>query len=675
MVEKNERRVCRKLMNNKEFDRLFSKFTRNTRFTLPVNRQTNEKYENELKNIYKEYMELLREHPYALNSELIESAGILCNNIVKILSSSQEDRNEIMDQILRSFFDKISSDDLLVYRKKGVKGTLAPTCYHSKEKEKDLLYLYRSTNRVDDIINAKSNAVKLEQMFHCPYNLSSKVSSTRYSMKGVPSLYLATSKELSFSELKELEPGSAVYISKFKINREPTESVKQVKVFEFGIVPDDFNKAQKASEEDKDLPINKFRVFKDDLFKEIKVKESYLLWYPLFAACSFIRKNDIETNESQEYPEYIIPQLFLTRLNEKSASTGVVYGIRYFSCADENSYVKGFNYVFPCGETIENINKPKFYFSEKLVDNFKLTSPEKYRVTYNESSLSGKLKELDGISIKDWNQYIVDDALDVDNFVNTLYVHESWHEFIRNNREIIKTVIKQLINDNKTIPTNPMRVFRFFNRDIAEIKVVILGQDPYPQKNTATGRSFEVNNLRKWEDLKRNTSMQNIIKSIYNNSNYGIQTYPQLRKKISEGDFKILPPSRWFDSLENQGVLFINTSLTCKLNKPNSHKKYWQDFSAVLLKEIDTQKSDIRWFVWGKYAEEFYRKFELGGTPHFSMHPRLHGKSMQHIINFDWKGNGEDIEWLGIREDEIIEKIFDKGEYCSVENRKLSSDY
>ncbi len=502
-------------MDDEKFVGLFNKFTRNTNFTLPVVRTTEEKYEDKLKNIYEEYTELLREHSCALDPELIESANLLCNNIIKILSLSQEDRNVIMDQILCSYLDKASPDDLLIYSKKGVQGALAPIYYHSEETDKDLLYLYRSVNRVNDINIAESNQAKLQQMFHCPYNLSTHVSSTRYSMKGVPSLYMATSMSLSFSELKELKSGDEVYISKFKINREPTESVEQVKVLEFGIIPDDFNKVQKASEEDKDLPINKFRVFKDDLFKEIKVKESYLLWYPLFAACSFIRKNDIETNESQEYPEYIIPQLFLTRLNEKSASTGVVYGIRYFSCADENSYVKGFNYVFPCGETIENINKPKFYFSEKLVDNFKLTSPEKYRVTYNESSLSGKLKELEGISIKDWNQYIDDDAFDVDKFVNTLYIHESWHEFIRNNSEIIKTVIKQLINDNNTTPTNPMRVFRFFTRNIAEIKVVILGQDPYPQKNTATGRSFEVNNLRKWEDLKRNTSMQNIIKSIY----------------------------------------------------------------------------------------------------------------------------------------------------------------
>ena len=68
----------------------------------------------------------------------------------------------------------------------------------------------------------------------------SPISSTRYSMEGVPSLYMSTSMSLSFSELKDLKPGDEVYISKFKINRDPTVAVQQIKVLEFGIVPNDF---------------------------------------------------------------------------------------------------------------------------------------------------------------------------------------------------------------------------------------------------------------------------------------------------------------------------------------------------------------------------------------------------------------------------------------------------
>ena len=666
-------------MDDEKFVGLFNKFTRNTKFTLPVVRHSDEKYEDKLKSIYEEYTDLLREHSHALDSDLIESASLLCNNIIKIIGSSQEKRTEIMDQIICNYLDNASPDDLLIYNKKSVQGILAPTYYHSEGKNKDLLYLYRSMNRVTDINNAESNQAKLQQMFHCPYNLSGRISSTRYSMEGVPSLYLATSMSLSFSELKELKPGEEVYISKFKINREPTESVEQVKVLEFGIIPDDFNIVQKASEEDKDLPINKFRVFKDDLFEEIKVKESYLLWYPLFAACSFIRKNDSGAIESQEYPEYIIPQLFLTRLNEKSASTGIVYGIRYFSCADEESYLKGFNYVFPCGDAVENIHKSTLHFSEKLVDSFQLTLPEKYRVNFNESALNRKMRKLDDISIKEWDRFIIDDSLDVENFKSELCIHASWDEFIRDNSDIIKTVIKNLINDEKTTPNNPMRVFRFFTREIAEVKVIILGQDPYPQKNIASGRSFEVNNLMRWQDLKDNSSLQNIIKSIYNNYKKDTQicnfrdytilpSFSELREIISNGCFKILPPTLWFDSLENQGVLFINVSLTCTINESDSHKKYWQDFSYELIKEIDGRENDIKWFTFGNGPKEFLEKCKKSGTPYHSMHPRLHGKSVNHIINFNWQSNAPEIKWLGVNEEDEVENKFEKGEYFSIEN-------
>ena len=671
--------MCGILMSDDVFTELFNKFTKNEKFALPVIRETDEKYEDKLKSIYEEYYGLLEKYNTDQElTQLINSAKILCESILEILEASEEKRISLVDEILRCYFDNSTSGDLLVYSKKGVKGEfLDPEYYHSKKKDQDLLFLYRSMNRVNAINNEDSNEGKLRQMFHCPYNLSPQISSTRYSMKGVPSLYMSTSMNLSFSELRNLKPGDEVYISKFKINRDPTVAVKQIKVLEFGIVPNDFNKKSNVYEEDKDLAINKYPVFRNGLLKKTEVKKTYLFWYPLFAACSFIRTIDSEVNKSQEYPEYIIPQLFLTRLNEKSASTGIVYGIRYFSCADEKSYLKGFNYVFPCGETIENINKSKFLFSEKLVDSFKLTLPERYKVNFSESDLKYTLKSDNDISSEDWERLVKDGKLDEDAFIKELDVHESWNEFVHHNKEIIRRVIDQIKMNEKLTPKNPKKVFRFLTRDLTKVKVVILGQDPYPQENVATGRAFEINEINKWEDIFSNSSLLNILKSLYRNFNNKVLTKKQLDDELRGGDFQILPPTSWFDSMENQGILFLNSYFTCDIGKRScqkkNHKEIWKEFSCKLLNEISNRNTNVKWFVWGNEAKKLVTQCKVKDSIYYSYHPSVFRKTSS-IIYFDWTGNADKIKWLGIKSLEKVEETLEKGKYYSIENTKLVAD-
>ncbi|MFZ2539247.1 MAG: uracil-DNA glycosylase, partial [Oscillospiraceae bacterium] len=401
-------------------------------------------------------------------------------------------------------------------------------------------------------------------------------------------------------------------------------------------------------------------------------------WYPLFAACSFIRKTDSEVNKFQEYPEYIIPQLFLTRLNEKSASTGIVYGIRYFSCADEKSYLKGFNYVFPCGETIENINKPKFHFSEKLVDSFKLTLPEKYKVSFSESGLQHAFKSDNDISSEDWERFMKDGNLDEDAFIKELEVHESWNEFIHNNKEIIRRVIDQIKMNEILTPKNPRKVFRFLTRDLTKVKVVILGQDPYPQKNVATGRAFEINEINKWEDILNNSSLLNILKSLYRNSNNKVLTKKQLEDELCGGDFQILPPTSWFDSMENQGILFLNSYFTCDIGKRSpqkkNHKKIWMEFSCKLLNEVSNRNPKIKWFVWGSEAKKLVTKCKVKGSIFYSYHPSVFFGKEASILYFDWTGNDDKIKWLGINGLEKVEETLEKSQYYSIENTKLVAD-
>ncbi len=663
-------------MNDIKFNKVFNEFTRDINFALPVMQQNGDDYKSKLKNIYSNYNSLLDK--WDGSEELIASAKTLCNSIERILDSNQEEQWEIMDKILESYLDEASSNDLMIYRKKSICGLLDRSVFHSEEKDRDLLYLYRSTNRVNDINDEHTEEGKLQQMFHCPYNLLQHVSSTRYSMKGVPSLYMATSMSLSFSELKGLKPGDEVYISKFRINRNPTEKINQINVLEFGIVPSDFNKTQLHYEEEKNLPINKYPVFKNQLLKIPEIKKSYLLWYPLFAACSFIRKKDSGEGNSLEYPEYVIPQLFLTRLNEKSASTGLLYGIRYFSCADEKSYLKGFNYVFPCGEAVDDISRSKLKFSEKLVDSFTLTPPKIYRVSSCERDLDYKLKHDDDISIEDWEQFFKDGNLDENKFKRELEIHESWSGFIHKNKEIIKVVIDQIKTNEQLTPKNPRKIFRFLTQDISKVKVVILGQDPYAQKNVATGRAFEVSGINNWEDLISNTSLLNILKSIYNNYNNMKLTKCQLRDEIHEHRFAILPPELWFNSMENQGVLFLNSFFTCDIGKRSSqkktHKKIWIEFSCKLLEEIDSKNNKIKWFIWGNSANELVSKCNIKGKKYFSYHPSASHGGISNIVCFNWSGIAREINWLGETEQGKVEQDLEKSNYSSINNEKIDKN-
>lgn len=372
-------------MDDEKFEDIFVKFVEDSAFSLPVMQQDGENYSSKLETIYSKYLDLLNNLGGSEDyKEIKESAEVLCRKIVEIINSKPEDRSAIMDQILQSYLDEASSHHLLIYGKKSIDGLLDDSVFHSEDEERDLLYLYRATNRVDIVNDESSQEGKLRQMFHCPYDLLDKISSTRYSMKGVPSLYMATSITLSLSELRSLNKNGEAYISKLRINREPSESVKQINILEFGIIPSDFNENHTSYEGDKDLAINDYRVFQIGLLKKIKVKKSYLFWYPLIVACSFIRKNDTGESKIKEYPEYIIPQLFLTQLNIKSASSNLVYGIRYFSCA----------------ETIETIKKSELNFSEKLVDNFKMTIPLKYPDSNRERELNNNLKQDGGAPVE-----------------------------------------------------------------------------------------------------------------------------------------------------------------------------------------------------------------------------------------------------------------------------------
>lgn len=213
-------------------------------------------------------------------------------------------------------------------------------------------------------------------------------------------------------------------------------------------------------------------------------------------------------------------------------------------------------------------------------------------------------------------------------------IHPSWNEFIKDPK-----VIEELNKIQKNLETTSFypedkNVLRFLENDLNQVKVVILGMDPYPsefisdngeEKCVATGRSFEVRNVKSFTDKYRQTSLRNIFKHLY-----GIQTgdydckLDSIRNDIINEKIKVKPTKDFFDSLEKQGVLFLNATLTVEPHKPNSHENLWLEFMNLLLFFIENKKSPL-WELWGSVA--FNRLMNVPNMSckhiYYTKHPRL----------------------------------------------------
>ncbi|XLQ20586.1 MAG: uracil-DNA glycosylase [Candidatus Moraniibacteriota bacterium] len=137
---------------------------------------------------------------------------------------------------------------------------------------------------------------------------------------------------------------------------------------------------------------------------------------------------------------------------------------------------------------------------------------------------------------------------------------------------------------NKTIYPKPKNVFNAFEKTpFEQVKVVILGQDPYHGPGQAHGLCFSVQ-----KGVTPPPSLKNIYKEI--ESDLGI------KKNMSNGNLE-----EW----ANQGVFLLNSVLTVEKAKPGSHaKKGWEEFTDEVIKQISEQKDGVVFLLWGNYAKQ-----------------------------------------------------------------------
>ena len=190
--------------------------------------------------------------------------------------------------------------------------------------------------------------------------------------------------------------------------------------------------------------------------------------------------------------------------------------------------------------------------------------------------------------------------------INEKLISNAFKNFIHSHENELDKILEVIGDDFYPDKEN---VLRFARCDLNKIKVIILGMDPYPSSYgnnipVATGRSFEVGNVNKWTDKFKQTSLINILKSLYYLKYNKEESIENIRNDIENKKFIISNPHEWFDKMENNGVMFLNATLTVKKGKPNSHKKIWKKFMDDVICYINDFDKDnnIIWLLWGKDA-------------------------------------------------------------------------
>lgn len=152
---------------------------------------------------------------------------------------------------------------------------------------------------------------------------------------------------------------------------------------------------------------------------------------------------------------------------------------------------------------------------------------------------------------------------------NTEYFENLWEK------------VKEKYVQEKTFPPKN-QIFRALELTAFEnIKVVIIGQDPYHNDFQANGLCFSVS-----ENVATPPSLKNIFTEL-------------------KDDLGIERSKKELDDWAEQGVLLLNATLTVKAHEPNSHKDLgWEKFTNFIIKEISDKKENVVFVLWGAFAQK-----------------------------------------------------------------------
>lgn len=168
-----------------------------------------------------------------------------------------------------------------------------------------------------------------------------------------------------------------------------------------------------------------------------------------------------------------------------------------------------------------------------------------------------------------------------------IIIENSWKDILQD--EFEKTYFKTLFNfirneysTHKVFPPANL-IFNAFDKcPLDEVKVIIIGQDPYHNLGQANGLCFSVN-----EGVRIPPSLLNIY------------------KEIEENLGKSIPRSGNLEHWSQQGVLLLNATLTVRAHTPGSHQgKGWEQFTDAVISTLSKECSGLVFMLWGNYAQQ-----------------------------------------------------------------------
>jgi uracil-DNA glycosylase len=157
-------------------------------------------------------------------------------------------------------------------------------------------------------------------------------------------------------------------------------------------------------------------------------------------------------------------------------------------------------------------------------------------------------------------------------------MHPTWQQWLVQIKPMIDSIEHKVLAETQVTP-DLNQVMRGFEIDPSNIKVVILGQDPYPTKGDAIGLAFAMN-----PESKMPRSLVNIVKELSDDLGLANNNQADLAK--------------W----TNQGVLLLNRTLTTQIGKAGAHSKIgWEQFTREALIAL-AKRNKLVFILWGSPA-------------------------------------------------------------------------
>ena len=216
-------------------------------------------------------------------------------------------------------------------------------------------------------------------------------------------------------------------------------------------------------------------------------------------------------------------------------------------------------------------------------------------------------------------------------------IEKSWKEALQ--AEFDKPYFAALVDfvkreyaTKRIFPPAPLIFNAFDQCPLDEVKVVMLGQDPYHGPGQAHGLCFSVQH-----GVKPPPSLVNIYKELKSDVGFEIPNHGNLQK--------------W----TTQGIFLLNAILTVEANQPASHQKSgWQEFTNAVIEKLSKEKEGLIFLLWGSFAQQKAvlideSKHTILKAPHpspFSAHTGFFGCKHFSKTNEILKSKGEEvIDW------------------------------